>query len=137
MNFTIANMIGAIDKKFEQKYNYLISLLSKKISEMETIPPFTDLTLEGTWTNDSLSYALGYRVAGKTLSFRGMVTTGTHNTVISTLPVGKRPTKLILLSATALNPYWATIFINTDGTIVHMTGDTDALSLDGISFQLD
>ena len=29
MNFTIANMIGAIDKVFEQKYNYLISLLSK------------------------------------------------------------------------------------------------------------
>ena len=96
MNFTIANMIGAIDKKFEQKYNYLISLLSKKIAEMEYIPPFTDLALDGDWENTEYNYALGYRLTGKTLYFRGVVVYG--DSVVTILPSNIRPSKTIFLS---------------------------------------
>jgi hypothetical protein len=40
MNFTIANMLGAIDKKFEQQYNYLITLLSKAFADLQSLITF-------------------------------------------------------------------------------------------------
>lgn len=63
MDITNAQMNGAIDKKFEQKYNYLILLLSKvvalksSVSVTIPIPPIAPLTVAGsaTFTNGILT----------------------------------------------------------------------------------
>ena len=52
-NFLIAKSIGATDKVFESKYNYLIELLSKAligVSVTIPIPPIAPLTVAGSAT---------------------------------------------------------------------------------------
>ena len=136
MNFTIANMIGAIDKKFEQKYNYLISLLSKKITDMEYIPPFTDVTYLSTWdTYNSDVYHVGYRLVGKTVYLRGIVAGGIG--AIFTLPSNMRPTKTVFLSAVNYGATLTYITIFDSGNVTPAEPVATFLALDGLSFQLD
>jgi hypothetical protein len=147
MNFTIANMIGAIDKRFELKYNYLISLLSKKITDMEYIPPFTDLTLLNSFTNDPSTNKFGYRKVGKTVYFRGSVQNGESGAVLAELPTGYFPLVTSTLSCYGIDTSETIdglirVKIYDNGYIVPLPilGDGESWSeicFDGLSFQLD
>jgi hypothetical protein len=55
---------------------------------------FTDATYENSWVTYSAAYyPAGYRLAGKTVSLRGFVKSGSSGSVIFTLPANIRPTK--------------------------------------------
>jgi hypothetical protein len=98
---------------------------------------FTDATYENSWVSfGSSHYGAGYRLAGKTVSLRGLVKNGTAGSAIFTLPSSIRPTKQLLIPTVANNAF-GVIEINTTGTVKNRVGATNYVSLDGISFELD
>lgn len=98
---------------------------------------FTDATYENSWVSyGSPHYGAGYRLAGKTVTLRGVVKNGTVGTSVFTLPSNMRPTKsliMVVLSNSAIGR----VTIVSDGTVVVSNGNNAWVSLDGISFELD
>ena len=84
MNFGVAKFFGAIDKRFQDKYNYLIDLLSKSFNVGGSSYPFTAMPYVGTapivesGSNANGSYA---KFADGTMICYGTKTT---NTAIAT-----------------------------------------------------
>jgi hypothetical protein len=98
---------------------------------------FTDATYENSWVSfGSPHYDAGYRLAGKTVTLRGVVKNGTVGASIFTLPSNMRPTKslvMVVLSNSAIGR----VTIVSNGTVVVSSGNNAWVSLDGISFELD
>jgi hypothetical protein len=98
---------------------------------------FTDATYENSWVSyGSPHYGAGYRLAGKTVTLRGVVKNGTVGASIFTLPSNMRPTKNLIMVVLS-NGAIGRVTIVSDGTVVVSTGNNAWVSLDGISFELD
>jgi len=106
MNFGIAKIFSAVDKVFQDKYNYLIDLLSSKISSIdtekttiefvrETLYPIGTIVTLGVATNPATLYGFGTWTQIKDMMILGVGDTyalnATGGAATHTLTVGEMP----------------------------------------------
>ena len=96
-------------------------------------------TLLNGWVNFGAAQVAGYWLdALGVVHLRGLIKSGTVNTVIFTLPAGYRPTALSLFSVvsnTGAALVASRLDVATTGDVTLVTGGNTFLSLDGVSFR--
>jgi len=105
-----------------------------------TIPPWTTLVMQNNWSD----YAPGWSTGGYTMTSDGMVvlkglvkkTTGTpvSGEVIGTLPVGYRPSEVLIFETSTNSNVASRVDVYPSGNIVFQIGSAPWLALDGINF---
>ncbi len=94
---------------------------------------WTNLPLQGVWTNYAGWQTCQYRKEGDRVYLRGVCSGGAIGNV-AVLPIGFRPPANVICSVDASNSH-SRVDIRTDGTVYMQTGTLPGwLSLDGISF---
>jgi hypothetical protein len=99
-----------------------------------------DADLDGAWTNVPGRNKLGFVLNPSTgrVELRGMVTGGVLGTnIFLALPEELRPPLPVTLTATANNAHCAIFVSNTTGNILHVSGSTIDVSLEGLSYALN
>jgi hypothetical protein len=102
-----------------------------------TIPLWANLPLQNNWTD----YLSGYSTAAFTKTSDGMVVlkglvrggTATSGTVIGNLPVGYRPSELMIFGDSAASA-GGRVNVDVNGDITYQVGNNAWQSLDGINF---
>lgn len=104
-----------------------------------TTPSVNGVTYQNSWTDFGSTFAgAGYwKDAYGVVHLRGRIkTTGALNTTAFTLPSGFRPTTTKIFAAIAgTSNSIGAIQVNTDGTVVPLSGSINAMSLDGMYFR--
>jgi hypothetical protein len=116
-------------------YNeYLIDIIEAAITGIRTPPTFTAPTLLNSWANYGSGYAAaGYVLHNGVVYLRGSIAGGTVNTTLFTLPVGYRPSS-ILVFATSSNNTHCYIEVRSNGNVVQLNGSNVFLALDTVRF---
>lgn len=115
---------------------------SKYIDDVMTGPGvWANLTLQNSWVNYGGGWALaGYSKRDDRVSLRGLVSSGTNNVAMFTLPVGFRPVSYELFGSIASNGavQHGRIDVFPDGTVLISTETpyNAWVSLSGISFSI-
>ena len=104
---------------------------STPVDGLITTTSYTDATLAGTWATAASRYPASYYKNPETgeVHLRGIVSSGTGT--IFTLPSGYRPSFIQEYGVSA-NGAFGYIIVQTDGQVVHISGSTTKVSLDGI-----
>ena len=103
--------------------------------DLSITPIWTAPTLTNSWVNFGSGYnnAGYYKDKSGFVHLRGLVKNGTSGASIFTLPSGSRPTGQCLFRVDA-NGGIGRVDVNTNGTVVLVTGQNPYVSLDGIYF---
>jgi peptidoglycan/xylan/chitin deacetylase (PgdA/CDA1 family) len=106
----------------------------KKVSRAETALPTTP-TLENSWVayNPSHAQPRYWKDNAGQVHIEGTVALGTIGQTVFTLPVGYRPSKVLIIQSVC-NEGIASVFIYTTGEVKIITGSTTWTSLNNISF---
>lgn len=82
---------------------------------------------------------VGYRKIGGVVWLRGLVSNGTLDTAMFTLPAGSRPGIRLLFNVQTWPDVSARMEVHADGTVINGSGSGNNawISLDGISFPTD
>lgn len=99
--------------------------------------PWTAPALINGWINYAGAFAAtAYRRIGGVVYIKGLVKSGTANTVIFNLPAGCRPTEQLIFTGYS-GVGAARIDVAPNGQVNQATGSQDYLSLNGITFPAD
>jgi hypothetical protein len=94
---------------------------------------------ENTWSNRSGNpVAAFYKDPFRRVWLKGGIDSGTNSATAFTLPVGYRPSerRIFTTSKIAASNVSGIVVVNTDGTVVPSVGNTNGVSLDGMSFRV-
>jgi len=75
-----------------------------------------------------------YKDESGIVRLKGLIKSGTIGQTAFTLPIGYRPDTTLIFSVSSGGAY-ATLRVNSDGTVVPYTGANTYFSLDGVSFR--
>lgn len=102
------------------------------------VPTPTAVTFAGAWVNFAagLHTVAYYKDGGGRVHLRGAAKSGTIGTTIFTLPVGYRPTAVLLFPVVS-NDAFGFARVESDGDVLAQGGSNVYFSLDGISFRAE
>jgi hypothetical protein len=104
-----------------------------------TVEDWTAVSFTNSWANKSGDAAAAYYLDpfGR-VWLKGGIDTGTNSTSAFTLPTGYRPSErqIFTTSKIASSGTSGIVIVNTDGTVVPTIGNTNGVSLAGMSFRI-